>query len=195
MANNPRSACDPRIVATLNYNSHRFRIVAYDAGAKYLTDHEPYYWLDIDKLTENAMGEQVWTRLDLSGRSADADCHGLQTELLLILLGYRALKADEHIQPAEDLGRHYLCSWGPEQIYSAERGKPYPLQETIWAPSEWFARAIFMATHSEAMAKLYAEAKRESEAKKTWNTSFHSMPLVDVKPCGPPGEPATTPIV
>lgn len=194
---NPRRDCDPHVVAVVNANGGRYRIVAYNAGAVFanpIASAAPHYGLVVDKLVENGMGEDVWVPCN-DDRSPDSGARYAKDHLLDILLGLRAPDPGDHIEPRDRLGRHFRCTWGPKvgtSYHDPEHplsdkvyGEPYPLRQTLWAPSEWAARAIFQAMFGEAMTKLYAA---------TTPTASSKMPTVGVRPCedpdGAPNHPA-----
>lgn len=195
MSSNPRRDCDPHVVATIGANSGRYRIVAYNSAAMHgdPKSAQPYYSLAVDKLTENAMGESVWTALD----SRSEGSQYARDHLLRVLLGLCAMDAGDCIEPRDRLGRHFRCVWAPEDSYGAyydpadyvgssaalpTHAKPFPLTQTLWAPTEWAARAIFQAMFGEAMTQLYAATKP---------TASSRMPHVRVRPCEDPDHPST----
>jgi hypothetical protein len=177
----PRAHCDPHVIATFYYNGHNFRIVAYDGSRTYATgDNDkpshPWYALSVDMQEENALGEVIWRAVsDREGHHAQA----AKDHLLYLLLG---LTTDDtaHIEPRpERMGRYFRVTWGPgpasyhdpEQVKrhgGGAYGEPYPLAETIWAPTSWAAIAIFKHMYADAMAKLWAPVlaeKKRADAK------------------------------
>ncbi len=188
MSRTPRVECDPHVIATFTANSYKYRIVAYDAGRMDSGGRPatPYYELAVDVQTENAMGEVGWVAANIYARD-DQHIRTAKDHLLRMLLGLDTMRDGDLIEPRDRLGRQWRVLWGPTpgKHYDPEEDaqdcarpsgpprparnpayeQPWPVRQTIWAPTQWAARAIFEEMHMEAIIKLWAATKPDAKAK------------------------------